>query len=322
MKKMRFFKLIILILLMCLITLPRFNWRELPFPLNQFVGIKPFDIEQYEKYVDYFRGNYNLANQLEGPFTYRPLVPLFASILPFKPLTSINLINLLFLTLGLVYLIKFLSKLELSEKAKTIGALTFIISFPMFYYATSGYIDASLIGILLITNYYLFFSKYHLFIFSFLLGIFVKETIIIILPVATIYFLLNEQSKKKYIKILIPIIIYISVVIIIRNIAPQKQLYIWKPSFEIFTENISRVKTYLSFILTFGIPGILLLYCFITQKKINIHKQIKYPLITGIIFSFLLWFYSLFAAYSDGRQLWTFYVFSIPLSLQYLIAQK
>jgi hypothetical protein len=305
---------------MLLVALPRFNWRDLPHPLNQFVGEKPFDVEQYEKYVEYFRGNKNLADELEGPFSYRPLVPLLASLLPFEPLTSVNLVNYFFLTLGLIYLIKLLLKLGFNEKEIIIGNLIFIISFPLFYYATSGYIDASLIGIMLISNYYLMTNRYFLFILSFTIGIFIKETVIVLLPVSTVYYLLNEKTKIKFVKISIPIILYFIVVGVIRNFAPQKEIYVWKPSYEILTYNLLRIKTYITFILTLGIPGLLSFYLVLTENRKNVPKEILYPLFTGILFSFLLWVYSLFAAYSDGRQLWMSYVFAVPLST-YLLTQ-
>lgn len=317
----KFYKLILLLSLLYLIALPRFNWRDLPQPLNQFVGEKPFDVIQYEKYFEFFRGNKNVANELEGPFSYRPLVPLLASVLPFKPNTSINLINLIFLTVGVIYILKLLRLLGFNENQTIIGALLFILSFPMFYYATSGYIDSSLIGILLVSTYYLFADKYFLFILIFSLGIFIKETIIILLPVTLVKFLIKDKSRIEFLKVIIPIVLYIVVIVLIRKITPHKESYVWKPSTDILLYNLVRAKTYLSFILTFGIPGFLATYLIITKKLQMIKKEISYPLLTGLLFSFLLWLYSLFAAYSDGRQLWTSYVFSIPLAL-FVIQQR
>ncbi|WP_337864990.1 hypothetical protein [Ignavibacterium sp.] len=308
-------KLIPLLLLLYLVVLPRFNWRDLPQPFNQFVGEKPFDVVQYQKYVQFFRGNKNVANELEGPFSYRPLVPLLASVIPFQSNTSINLINLFFLTLGLIYLLRLLRLFGFNENQSIIGGLFFILSFPLFYYATSGYIDGSLLGILLISTYYLFDDKYFLFILTFTLGIFIKETIIILLPVAIIEFMIKEKSKIKFLKVIIPVLLYFLVIVLIRKIAPHKESYVWKPSIDILIYNLVRVKTYLSFLLTFGIPGLLATYLIITKKIQMISKEISYPILAGFLFSFLLWLYSLFAAYSDGRQLWITYVFSIPLAL-------
>ncbi len=308
------YKLTLFLILLVLVALPRFNWRELPHPLNKFVGIKPFDIEQYEIYVKYFRGEKKLADQLEGPFSYRPFVPFVASFLPFDPLTSINITNLIFVSIGLIFLIKLLIKLEFNDREITIGSLIFIFSFPLFYYTTSGYIDASLIGIMLISNYFLFTNRYFIFIMSFIIGILIKETILILLPVLIVYYLFNDEIKNRILKIIIPIIIYILLYGLIRNFAPQKETFVWVPSLEIIKDNLIRIKTYLTFLLTFGIPGLLSLVVAVHKVRKNIPSKIFYSLITGLIFSFLLWFYSLFAAYSDGRQLWTSYIFTIPLS--------
>lgn len=301
---------------MYLVAMPRFNWRPLPSFFENFIGTKPFDVEQYEKYVEYFRGNKQIASELEGPFSYRPLIPFLASFLPFKVLTSINIINLLFLTLGLIYLLKFLTHFNFQEKSILISLIIFIISFPLFYYATSGYIDASLIGILSVTNYYLFQNKYSHFILSFFIGIFIKETIIIILPAAAVYFLMNEKTNQKFVKIILPIFLYIITVFSIRSLVPQKGIYMWNPSMEIFIYNLSRVKTYLTLILTLGIPGIAAIYLILSSKRKNISKEFLYPIMFGFLFSILLWIYSLFAAYSDGRQLWTSYIYSIPLMIE------
>lgn len=298
---MKIYKILILLSLLVLVSYPRFNWRELPSPLNKLTGTKPFDVEQYEKYVEFFRGNTELRSELEGPFSYRPLVPFLASFFPFDALTSINIVNLIFLGVGFFYLIKLLLEFKIPENLIFIGLIIFIVSFPLFYYATSGYIDASLIGILLVINYYLFTSKYIYFIISFLFGIFVKETTIIMVPVAAVYFLLNDKIKSKIFKGVLPIFLYLIAVAIIRSLAPQKENYIWKPSLEIFIYNISRVKTYLTFFMTLGIPGLLTIYLIFTEKKKSISKKLLLPMITGFSFSILLWTYSLFAAYSDGR---------------------
>lgn len=282
----KIYKLILLLILLYLIALPRFNWRDLPRPLNQFVGEKPFDVIQYEKYVEFSRGNKNIANELEGLFSYRPIVPLLASVLPFKPNTSINLINLIFLTLGLIYHLRLLRLFGFNENQSIIGALLFILSFPMFYYATSGYIDGSLVGIFTVSAYYLFADKYSLFIVIFVLGILVKETIIILLPVYLVQFLIKDKSRIEFLKVIIPIVLYLVVIVLIREFAPHKESYVRKPSTDILLYNLVRAKTYLSFILTFGIPGFLAAYLIITKKLQMIKKEILYPLLTGLCLVF------------------------------------
>lgn len=312
---MKFYKSLLLIFLLIIISLPRFNWRSLPEPFNSFVGQKPFDVEQYEKYVNYFRGDSSSREELEAPFTYRPLNPFIASFLPFDALTSINLINLLLLSMGLISLLNLLKQMKLSESMIFVGGLLFVISFPVFYYTTSGYLDASLVGIILIANHFLFRNKYYYFLTVFSIGILIKETIIILIPVAAIFILLKENSKKKYVRIFLLIILYFFIETIVRFYAPASDIYIWKPSNEILLSNLTRLKTYLSFVLTFGVPGILSIPMIISNKKNHIDRDIRYSLITGVIASFLLWLYSIFAAYSDGRQIWISYPFTVVLSI-------
>ena len=41
-------------------------------------------------------------------------------------------------------------------------------------------------------------------------------------------------------------------------------------------------------------------------------------LVTGLIVSMLISFFSLFAAYADGRHIWTSYPFTIPMAVAYI----
>jgi len=315
---MKWYKAVLLFVSLILISIPRFNWRPLPEPLNSFVGTKPFDVEQYEKYVEFFRGDKLILNELEGPFSYRPLVPFIASFLPFDALTSINLINLFFLSLGLFFLIKLLKHFNFDERAIFLGGLLYIISFPVFYYTTSGYIDASLVGMISIINYYMFLNKHFIFLIFFTLGILIKETVIIVLPVLVVYIYFQKNYEKKILKILFAVLIYAVVEGVIRYFAPSKNFYIWSPSTDILLFNLSRVKTYLSFILTFGLPGLISLIVFFSNKKNQIPNEVFYSLVSGIVMSILLWIYSILTAYADGRQLWVSYNFTVPLSMFYL----
>lgn len=311
-------KYFLLLLLLILIALPRFNWRPLPEPFNSFVGGKPFDVEQYEKYVEFFRGDYSLKDELEAPFSYRPFVPFLASLLPFDALSSINIVNLLLLLFGIIYLIKTLKYLMFAERVVTISVLIFVVSFPVFYYTTSGYIDASLIGIILILNYYLIKRNSYLVVITFLLAILVKETILVTMPAILVFIFIDENKKNKFFKILSIIVLYFITESIVRYFAPSKTFYLWKPSFEIIEYNLVRVKTYLSFILTFGISGVFsFLYLFKKQKQ-SISKQMLSFLYVGLFSGILLWIYSFFTAHADGRHIWITYPYSVLLSSFYL----
>lgn len=179
--------------------------------------------------------------------------------------------------------------------------------------------QASLIGVMLISNYYLMTNRCYIFILSFTDGIFIKETIVILLPVSTVYYLMIEKTKIKFVKISIPIILYLIIFGINRNIAPQKEIYVCETFYEIIHYNLLLIKTYISFILTLGILSLLSFYIVFTDKRRINPKEILHPLLIRIAFSILLWMYSLFVAYSDGRQIWTSYVFAVRLT-NYVLA--
>ncbi|MCS7053699.1 MAG: hypothetical protein NZM09_08185 [Ignavibacterium sp.] len=314
-----------LILLLVLVSLPRFNWRPLPEPLNSFVGGKPFDVEQYEKYVSYFRGNQIVREELESPFSHRPLIPFLASLLPFDELTSLNLINILIISIGMIYLLKFLWSLKFSNKMVFIGGLLFVVSFPAFYYTTSGYIDASLVGMILIFNYFLYTNKYYLFLIFFLIASLIKETVIVTFLASVIYINYKEKGVNKYYKNLLTLILFFLIQSLIKYFAPSKNIFFWKPNFETIIYNLERIKTYVSFILTLGIPGFFTILNLINFKKFFIPYEIFLSLIVGALSGFILWFYSIFSAHADGRHLWVIYPYTVPIAtnfINYLFEEK
>ncbi len=319
MDKLRFKHLTFLVLSLVVIIIPRFNWGDVG-PLKPFVGTLPFDIEQYISYTEFFRGEKDDNTQLEGPFVYRPLTPLLASFLPFEALTSINIVNLIVLLLTLIPLLKMLNLLKFKSNYVFLGGILFVYSFPLFYYGTSGYIDSVLIGFIMTAVYLMLSNKIFLFFVVFALGVGVKETIVILIPVFAIYlfFQSNFSVKKNISLLLLLILVYSICTILLRNIISESETYIWLPNLKFIIDNLVRPKTYLSILLTFGIPGIgALLYINVALRKQSFISQ-QPALVTGLIVSMLISFFSLFAAYADGRHIWTSYPFTIPLAVAYI----
>ncbi len=319
MDKLKFKHHAFLVLSLVVIIIPRFNWGDVG-PLKPFVGIKPFDIEQYIDYTEFFRGEIDDNSQLEGPFVYRPMTPFLASFLPFDALTSINLVNLFVLLLALIPLIKMLQLLQFKSNYVFIGGILFVYSFPLFYYGTSGYIDSVLIGFIMTAVYLMLSNKIILFFVVFALGVGVKETIVILIPVFAIYlFFQSNFSLKKNISLLLSLILVYSIcTILLRNFTPESETYIWLPSLKVLTDNLVRPKTYLSILLAFGIPGIgALLYIYVALGKHSLISR-QPALVSGLIMSMIISFFSLFAAYADGRHIWTSYPFTIPLAVVYI----
>ena len=184
----------------------------------------------------------------------------------------------------------------------------------------SGYIDSVLIGFLMAAVYLMLSNKIILFFVVFTLGVGVKETMVILIPVFAIYlfFQSNFSLKKNISFLLLLILAYLICTILLRNITPESETYIWLPYLEVLIDNLVRPKTYLSILLTFGIPGIgALLYINVALRKRSLMAQ-QPALVTGLIVSMLISFFSLFAAYADGRHIWTSYPFTIPLAVAYI----
>jgi len=314
---------IIILVSLIIISIPRFNWDEF-CNVNALIGRekskKTLDVNQYIAYTEYFRGKSNMQSQLLEPFTYRPFVPFLASFLPFKAITSINLVNLIALMLTVFVLQKLLKEFNFSRRYIFYGEILFVYSFPVFYYSTLGYVDPVLILFLTMALYLLIKGKFISFILVFILGLTVKETMVILIPVAGVYLSLQEDLSlsRKILLFLIIIIIYLLESIVIRNYVPGKGTYLWIPQSDKLLYNLKRVAGYITTIIVFGVPGIgaiLFLTCSECKKHIG---RIKYVLLTGMVFSILVSIFAIFSAYAEGRYIWITYPFTIPLAVAYL----
>jgi len=322
----KYFIFTFLLICLILVCLPRFDRADYG-PVKKFVGTEdlyeglPYDILIYKNYIEFLRTGAG-EEKVTSPYSYRVLVPSLASGLPFAPLTSLNLVNLFFLITGLIFLYLMLANLNLEFEYRVIGCLMYIFSFPMFYYATSGYIDGTIIGILIACVYFVISEKWKSFFLFLMLGTLASEKIIILLPFFISY-LISKKLKLKTSLLLISlfIIIYLSITFLLRKYAPGiSEPYVWTPGSNFILQNIYRPKTYLSFLITLGIPGII---AFISYLKLSDEKVKYYSYYyVGCATSILLFLYSIFSAWSDGRTVWTIYPFAIPLTVIYLKFRK
>ena len=278
------------------------------------------DSQMYVKYVDYFRKSV-VVQELSVPYVYRPAIPFLASFLPFRPMTSINLINVFLLSIGLWMLCVFLHTLRFGSNAIIVGGAMYVISFPIFYYGSVGYVDASIIAFFILGITAIYNQKWFYFACILFTGALVKESIIILLPVALAYLIFSRQKWKW--KFLLFVIAFLLPSIIVRIIFSELGTHAWIPSTELLIDNL-RLRAVLSNVLTLGIPGFISMFVFKYSKDIlRIRgKEFYYPLLTGCVFCLLFIGYSFVSAYADGRPMWTSYIFTIPLSLTVLERSK
>ena len=307
----------ILSCILVLISLPRFNRNDIGIQSITAKGMGiPGDSAKYTAITLYFRGE-KTANDLQPPFTYRPLIPFLAALLPLKAMTAINLINLAAMVITVIYMYKILVWLGIDFQLCMIGCGLYVVSFPTFYYTTIGYIDPVLICVLTIGLYLIFTNKWGLLAGIIIAGVLVKETVIILIFTLAAYLI---SSRKAFTKqgLILPLVCVIFIIsyYIARRIIPAGPNVAWMPSFETLLNNMSRIRSWLSFLFTLGIPGILAPFIF--RYRATEWFQEKFAetatLITGFLISILLFGYAMLSAYADGRFIWTSYPFSVPLA--------
>jgi hypothetical protein len=312
--------LFVLSICIVLIGLIRFNRNDpgisnLTRPDATYDKLKSNDAIRYINMTDYFRGKES-PDLLIPPYTTRILIPFVASLLPFEADTSINLINLLCMIGSMFVLYRIMLLLGITDRYRLIGCVIYVFSFPTFYYGTVTYVDASLIFFLFVGLYFILTDNLIGLIITIVFGTMTKESAILLIPV---FFIHNLGSRRMLLNTLLLAAAYFATVFFLNLIKANDLRYLWLPGSDFFLNNISRPRTYLSFILTFGIPGALsagFIIYFWGKNKTILKKHSS--LIAGIAISILLWIYSVLSAYSDGRFIWPSIVFSIPLSMTLL----
>lgn len=299
--------------------LPRFNGNQL------IVKQVPYDAKYFVNYVEYFREN-RMELALRPATNWRFLVPLAASYLPFSALTSINLINALFLAFGLFIFYFALQLLNIPNIKKWQSIWLFLFSFPMFYYSSIAYVDTALFLFIAISIYATFKQQAWLFVLAILLGLCVKETIAICIPFYLFYHFKNNK-KNAILVTLITVILYLFGVYFIRKYAPIS-LETTRNNFWIFnlknaSINFHRFNSWFSLIFSFGLVG-LLFFKELFSKTIRqiIEKPLYLACLASIGSAIFLYFLSYFSTISDGRIIWLSYfymlmvVVSCPLSVE------
>ncbi len=321
--------LIILTVLLILITIPRFNRQDLlverftghdgiTFQSDQGVIYDNLseDVQQYLWLVRYFREpNAEHKNELYAPFSYRILTPFIASLLPYDEMTSLNLVNILFLIGTLLLLDSLMRQLRCNQKSRSTALMIFIFSFPTFYYSTIGYIDPGLIFFLTLGTWVLFTEKWILFPLVILLGIMMKEGIVMLLPLAFMVAYFHSARNKVMGIVFLSILIYITTSYWVRIHFIQDSGYIWMPSYKVALLNLTRFRAIFSLLVSWGIPGVFFLIFMImsfAERKYDRDKKHQI-LIIGSLISLAYCVYGIFSVYADGRLLWPAYVFWIPM---------
>lgn len=279
------------------------------------------DVAFYIGNVEFFRGE-PVSVSLQAPFNERLLVTAVASLLPFDPMTSINVINIIFLLTAIWFLYKLLNHFNLDSRFVWLGLYIFVLSFPTFYYSTIGYVDSGVLLMIFVGTYAVYKENYLLFLLAVILGTTAKEGVVVLVPVAAAY-AFTRKNNRWFFTAAAGLLLYLVTWGLVKKYVPNGHghtpvLY-WHPNSWRIGDNLSRLQTYVSSILSFGIPGILCGYYLIrfTGAVKNAWKD-DLPLWAGVAGGYSLWLYTLFAAHTDGRFFWVTYCFPIVLSMLWL----
>ena len=307
-----------------LVSLPRFNRNDVGFVARFTCGGSDCsqslrDAGWYVNYVKHFRGELAPEEPVEAPFAYRPLSPLLAAPLPFRPLTSLNVVNLIFSMATLGVLWQVFRKSRLGWSLSAVGLAIYVFSFPVFFYGTIGLVDPLLIFFMTVGVYFTVARRWTLLAVTLFLGVLTKESMIILVPGAVAYQFLSSKSLSQLALIGILMVAVSTVALVLGRLwtpAPDA-FYQWNPSVDRILANLPRKETWYAAFLTTAVPGTLTLLVLVrlgiseTRSLLVINSH----LVLGTLGSVATFVYAILAASADGRFLWLSYPFIIPLML-------
>ncbi len=191
---------IVIVLALAVVVFPRFNRQDIGF-VSSFAGTAPYELncdnESYLRMTEYFQGNGDLS-RASAPFCFRPLAPYLASYLPFDAFTSLNLLSALAILLCAPLTFAIAKRFGFSYGVATLGVLLHFVSFPVFFYCTSGFVDPLSILFLYLFIWARVCRRNWLLLVLYLVSAWAKETTIMITGylLIDIYFS-NDSTKRK-----------------------------------------------------------------------------------------------------------------------------
>lgn len=311
-------RLLIAVGLFCallLVTAPRFDQSDVG-PLSELTGTEEGgnlgDARQYIQYVEVLRGE--VDDLPPAPFRYRPLTPVLAAPLPFAPMTAINVVNVAALAAATFWLWRILVGLGVGDRRVALGCLMFVVSFPTFYYGTIGYVDPLAIALTMACVQAVLAGRHVLLLALVPLAALAREATVIGVVVAVVWLALAEPRRRVVIGWSVTWVIgFAATVVAVRWGLYGEGTNVWRPSFDLAVDNLSRPRTWMSAALTLGVPAVLIVVRAVKLPQLERRHIVFFG--SGVLLCFGLFGYALFGAFADGRFLWPIYVFSVPFAV-------
>jgi len=302
-----------------LVCLPRFDRRDLrigSFSATPSSPVAMADAEHYVALIAYLRGDGGAA-PLAAPFAYRLVGPLLASLLPFAPMTALNLVNLAALAAATILLDRALRRLGAAEGTIAAGCALFIFSFPTLYYGTVGYVDPVLVCFLCAFVLAISARNESLAAAALVAGCLAKETMFVVVPAYMAFVFLRSRPRTLAPLLRATVVLAAAslAALAVSHTIPVGENLSHGPSWHIVGYNLSRLRAWLSVALTFGGPGVAAAY--LICRKASRDRLLRHPsgipMVLGAAAALALTIVACAVAHLDGRPMWVLYPFSVPM---------
>jgi hypothetical protein len=335
--------LLLVVVLVVIVALPRFathrdidvnkvwltsqpNGWYLHYDDGRPLGRFSFDNYSYIASVEYYRGDFH-RYPIYGPWRWRLIPSWIAAQTPIdNPAVAFAAVSLAFAVVGGLALVTTSARNGLGRRGQMAVAALFAVSFPLFWYGTSGYVDTSVVAMLCVALFLVQSRRWWLFLLLLPFGFLVKETYLLIVPVAATYLWARARKRSDWVPITVASVLLIAITWFgVRWALPTPRTLGWLPGLSRTVSNLTRPEAIVSFIFTCGVVVPLAfaqawsLYqrrsdgpSEASELRTNLH------LVVGVIMGLLVSIHGFLTAYADGRHGWTMYPFATILAAMFI----
>lgn len=289
---------------------------------REITGELSFDVYSYHAYVEHFRGDFD-RYPIFGPWRWRLVPSWIAAWTPIEnPADAYAAVSMAFLAVGGAALVAAAARAGLDSRRQMVVGALYAVSFPLVWYGTSGYVDGSLVASLCIALCLVQSRRWWLFLAFLPVGLLVKETFVLMLPVAVAHTWVRSRERRDWLPFTLAAIGITAVTFIgIRYALDTPRTLDWLPRWRRFSWNLTRPAALGSFVLTCGVAVPVAVYGAwraIVARDTDEGREAfarNLHLIVGLGMGLAVTFHGFTTAYSDGRHAWTTYPFATILAV-------
>ncbi len=304
----------------------RYNGWDMSYEgdLDRDIRAVSFDVYSYHAYVEHFRGEFD-RYPIFGPWRWRLLPSWVAAWLPIdNPADAYATVSMAFLAIGGAALVAAAARQGFGPRQQLATGALYAVSFPMLWYGTSGYVDGCVVAAICVGLYLVQSRRWWLFLAFLPIGFLVKETYLIIVPVAATYLWTRARSRRDWVPFTAASVAVVLVAWFgVRALLHTPRTLDWLPRWSAFSWNTSRPEAIGSFVLTCGVAVPLAVW--FARRLVRARDDEagggreafarNLHLIVGLGMGVAVALHGFAAAYADGRHAWTTYPFATILAV-------